>query len=259
MQFYFRKKVKNKEIKSIALIFFLFFSLVIGCPGLKAYPLQVGERLTYTVRLLGISVAEQTLEVKDIVEIDEHVAYHLSWELTTSGLIDWAFSLDERRDSFVDIDTLYPHKITIYYEEKGNLRENWIVLIDQETGVALIRNKENEQEETRLLSSPAFDIPSLIYWLRTQEMEVGKIFSFFLLEDSHLETYDEKIGRKVQVKVIKKEEVRIHNLTYLTFLCSEVGTDKIKIWFSVDEGHLPIKIEIGTNLGALTASLTKIE
>ncbi len=132
-------------------------------------------------------------------------------------------------------------------------------MIDQELGVALVKNKQNEQEETRLLSSPAFDIPSLIYWLRTQEMEVGKIFSFFLLEDSHLETYDEKIGRKVQGKVIKKEEVRIHNLTYLTFLCSEVGTDKIKIWFSVDEGHLPIKIEIGTNLGALTASLTKIE
>ena len=251
--------MKNKEIKSIALIFFLFFPLIIGCPELKAYPFQVGEKLIYTVKFLGISVAEQRLEVKDIVKINGHFAYHLSWRVKTLGLTDLLFPLDERRESFIDIDTLYPHKMTIYYEERGDLRKDWIILIDQESGVALVRNKQNEQEKTRLLSSPAFDIPSLIYWLRSQEMEVGKIFSLFLLEDSHLETYDEKIGRKVQVKVIKEEEVRIHNITYLTFLCSEVGTDKIKVWFSVNEGHLPIKIEIGTDLGALTAYLTKIE
>lgn len=251
--------MKNKEIKSIALIFFLFFPLVIGCPELRAYPFQMGEKLIYTVKFLGISVAEQTLEVKDIVRINGHFAYHLFWRIKNLDWTDSFFSLDERRESFIDIDTLYPHKITIHYEERGNLRKDWIIEIDQESGVALIRNKENEQEETRLLSSPAFDIPSLIYWLRTQEMEVGEIFSLFLLEDSHLETYDEKIGRKVRVKVVKKEEVRIHNLTYLAFLCSEVGSDKIKVWFSVDEGHLPIKIEIGTDLGALTAYLTKIE
>jgi len=219
----------------------------------------MGEKLIYTVKFLGISVGEQTLEVKDIVKINGHFAYHLFWRVKTLGWTDLLFAFDERRESFMDIDTLYPHKITIYYEERGNLRKDWIIEIDQESGVALIRNRENEQKKTRLLSSPAFDIPSLIYWLRTQEMEVGKIFSLFLLEDSYLETYDEKIGRKVRVRVVKKEEVRIHNLTYLTFLCSEVGSDKIKVWFSVDEGHLPIKIEIGTDLGALTAYLTKIE
>ncbi len=251
--------MKNKEIKSIALIFFMFFPLVVGSPELKAHPFQVGEKLVYTVKFLGISVGEQTLEVKDIVKINGHFAYHLLWRVKTLGWTNLLFSLDERRESFIDIDTLYPHKMTIYYEERGDLRKDWIILIDQESGVALITNKKNEQQETRLLSSPIFDIPSLIYWLRTQEMEVGKIFSLFLLEDSHLETYDEKIGGKMRVKVVKKEEVRIHNLTYLTFLCSEVGSDKIKVWFSVDEGHLPIKIEIGTDLGALTAYLTKIE
>ena len=251
--------MKNKEIKSTALIFILFFPLVIGCPELKAYPFQMGEKLIYTVKLSLFTVGKQILEVKDIVKINGYFAYHLFWRVKTLGWTDLLFALDERRESFIDIDTLYPHKITIYYEERGNLRKDWIVEIDQESGVALIRNKENEQEKTRLFSSPIFDILSLIYWLRTQEMEVGQIFSLFLLEDSHLETYDEKIGRKVRIKVVKKEEVRIHNLTYLTFLCSEVGSDKIKVWFSVDEGHLPIKIEIGTDLGALTAYLTKIE
>jgi len=248
--------MKKKLAKRIALIL-LFFA--IACLELGAHPFKIGEKLTYTVKIWGISVAEQTLEVKDIVKINGHFAYHLFWRVKTLGLTDLLFPLDERRESFIDIDTLYPHKITIYYEEKGNLRKDWIILIDQESGVALIRDNENKQEETRLLSSPTFDIPSLIYWLRTQELGVGEVFSLFLLEDSHLETYDEKIGRKVRVKVVKKEEVRIHNLTYLTFLCSEVGSDKIKVWFSVDEGHLPIKIEIGTNLGALTAYLTKIE
>lgn len=250
--------MKNKEIKCIALIFFLFFPLAIGSPKLKDYPFQVGEKLVYTVKLLGISVGEQTLEVKDIVKINGHFAYHLFWRIKTSGLADLFYPLDERRESFIDIDTLYPRKITIYYQKGGNVLRDWIVEIDQESGIALI-SKEDEQKETKLLSSPIFDIPSLIYWLRTQKLAVGKVFSFFLLEDSHLETYDPKIGRKVWVKVVKKEEVRIHNLTYLTFLCSEIGSDRIKVWFSVDEGHLPVKIEIGTDIGALTALLTKIE
>ncbi len=251
--------MKNKEIKAIALIFFLFFSLVIGCPELKAYPFQVGEKLTYTVKLAGIPVGEQTLEVKDIVQINEHFAYHLSSRVETSGPIGRLFPLDDRRESFIDTDTLYPCKITIYYEKGGNLLKDWTIEIDQESGVALIRDNENKQEETRLLPSPTFDIPSLIYWLRTRELGVGKVFSLFLLEDSHLESRQEKIGREVQVRVVKKEEIRIHDLTYLAFLCSEVGLDKIKVWFSVDEGHLPIKIQIGTGLGALTAYLTKIE
>lgn len=250
--------MKNKKIKWIALIFLLFFPLAIGSPKLKVYPFQVGEKLIYTVKFLGISVGEQTLEVKDIVKINGHFAYHLSWRIRTSGWADLFYPLDDRRESFIDIDTLYPHKITIYYQERGNVLRDWIVEIDQESGVALI-SKKNEQKETRLLSSPAFDIPSLIYWLRTQKLAVGEVFSFFLLEDSHLETYDEKIGRKVWVKVVKKEEVRIRNLTYSTFLCSEVDSDKIKVWFSVDKGHLPVKIEIGTGLGALTAYLIKIE
>jgi len=248
--------MKKKLAKRIALML-LFFA--IACMELEAHPFKVGEKLTYTVKLFLFPVGEQILEVKEITQINGQLTYHLFWRVKTLGWTDLFFSLDERRESFIDIDTLYPHKITIYYEERGNLRKDWIILIDQESGVALIRNKENEQEKTKLLSSPAFDIPSLIYWLRSQEMKVGEIFSLFLLEDSHLETYDEKIGRKVQVKVVKKEEVRIHNLTYLTFLCSEVGSDKIKVWFSVDEGHLPIKIEIHTDLGALTAYLTKIE
>ena len=250
--------MKNKKIKYVALIFFLFFPLAIGSPKLKVYPFQVGEKLVYTVKLWGMSVGKQTLEVKDIVKINGHSAYHLSWSLETSGLADFFYPLEEKRESFIDIDTLYPHKITIYYQEGGNVLRDWIVEIDQESGVALI-SKENEQKETRLLSSPALDIPSLIYWLRTQKLAVGEEFSFFLLEDGHLETYEEKIGRKVWVKVVKKEEVRIDNLTYLTFLCSEVASDRIKVWFSVDERHLPVKIEIGTDLGALTAYLIEIE
>jgi len=46
---------------------------------------------------------------------------------------------------------------------------------------------------------------------------------------------------------------------HLAFLCSEVGSDKIKIWFSADKNRLPLKIETDITIGTLTSKLVKIE
>ena len=74
-----------------------------------------------------------------------------------------------------------------------------------------------------------------------------KVFSLFLLEDGNL--------RGIKIKVIKQEKVKLNKENYLAFLCSEVGSDKIKIWFSSDKRHLPIKIEVATDIGIITSYL----
>ncbi len=231
----------------------------------------LGEKLIYDVKwsgtsllakiLSGKSVGELILEVKEkLTQTNGQSVYLFSWKLRTAGIYSWFFSWDEKRENFVDGDTLWPYRVTIYRKEGSNPLKDWVIEIDQKIGEALIRNEKNGQEYTKLFSSPVFDIPSLIYWLRTQKLEIGREFPFFLLEDESPEACKKRIGEEVQIKVLKKEEVLIHDETYSAFLCKEVGSGKIKVWFWEDEGYLPVKIEVDVGEGTfITASLNRGE
>jgi len=259
--------MREKEIKRIGLVlcFLLFFVISSGRVG--AYPFKLGEKLIYTIKWSGVpllvkvlpgTVGKLVLEVEEkLTQTNGQPAYLFSWELGTAGIYSLLFSLDERRESYVDIDTFCSYKVTIYYKEGKNLLKDWVIEIDQKIGEALIRDKKNGQEETRLLSLPVFDIPSLIYWLRTQELEAGKVFSLFLFEDERLRDWKEKVERKIQIKVTRKEEIDICDESYSTFLCEEVGSGKIKVWFSADERYLPVKIEYDIGGTVITACLDK--
>ena len=260
--------MREKEIKRIGLIlcFLLFFVISSGRVG--AYPFKPGEKLIYTIKWSGTplllkvlpgTVGELVLEVEEkLTQTNGQPAYLFSWKLETAGIYSLLFSLDERRESYVDIDTFCSYRVAIYYKEGKDILKDWVIEIDNKTGEALIKDEKNEREETRLLSSlPVFDIPFLIYWLRTQELEVGKVFSLFLFEDERLRDWKEKVERKIQIEVTRKEEIDICDGPCLTFLCEEVGSEKIKIWFSEDKEHLPVKIEYDIRGTIITACLDK--
>ena len=236
--------MKRKLAKRIALIL-LFFA--IACLELGAHPFKIGEKLTYTVKLFLFSVGEQILEVKEITQINGQLTYHLCSRVETSGWADLLFSYNHKLESFVDVDTLYPCQIRSYAQEEDSPPKEIIVQIDQKKGVAFIENRATEKKWERKLSTTTLDITSLIYWLRNQELKVGQIFSFLLLEDTSL--------RPIKIEVVKKEKVG----NDLAFLCSEVGSGKIKIWFSADKNHLPLRIETDVTVGTLTSKLVKIE
>lgn len=237
--------MKKKLAKRIALIL-LFFA--IACTELGAHPFKVGEKLTYTVKLSILRVGKQVLEVKKTVQINGQLTYHLYSSAKTSGLTGFFLPHDYRLESFVDVDTLYPCQIKSYAQEGNSRSKDIIVKIDQKKGIASMEDRAIEKKWERKLSTTTLDMTSLIYWLRNQELKVGQIFSFLLLEDISL--------RPIKIEVVKKEKVRNH----LAFLCSEVGSDEIKIWFSADKNRLPLKIETGIATGVvLTSYLIKIE
>ncbi len=236
--------MKKNLLKRIALIL-LFFA--IACLELGANPFKIGEKLTYTVKLFLFSVGEQILEVKEITQINGQPTYHLYLRVRTSGWADLLFSYNHRLESFVDVDTLYPYQVKSYVQEGDSPPKDVIVQIDQKKDIASIENRATEKKWEIKLSTTPLDITSLIYWLRNQELKVGQIFSFLLLEDTSL--------RPIKIEVVKKEKVG----NDLAFLCSEVGSGKIKIWFSADKNHLPLRIETDITVGTLTSKLVKIE
>lgn len=244
-----KDRMKNKKIVWIALLLFFLFPLIIGFSKLEAHPFKVGEKLTYKVKLWGIPVGEQVLEIKGIVPMNEGPTYHLYSKVNTSGWADFLLSRSYSVESLVDIDTLYPYEVRNYAREGNSPPKEIIAKIDQEKGVVLFEDRGIKRKWERELSALAIDTISLIYWLRSKSLQVGDEFSFSLLEDSSLRT--------IKIKVVKKEKIE----GSLAFLCSEVDSDKIKVWLSVDERHLPlrIKVDLGGALPSLSSYLISIE
>ncbi|MCD6473003.1 DUF3108 domain-containing protein [Candidatus Aerophobetes bacterium] len=231
---------------------FLFFLLFIIVGKGNAYSIKVGEKLIYRATLGGFYIGKGLLQIKQITQIKGKSVYHFISETKSSDFVSLLYPLDDRMESFADVETLYSHQLIIYYQE-GYLRKNKIVVdIDLEKGTALTEEKEGKKRKWKKeFSLPLFDTVSLIYWLRLQKLEVGKVFSFSLIEGSKV--------RKIKIKVIKEEKISILEDTYSAILCSEIDSNnKAKnrdIWFSTTDEHLPLKLQTKISLGTLTLHL----
>ena len=242
--------MKGRSLARIGLVFYFFLLLVTPGRGEKIHPFKPGEKLTYRVKIFGLPVGQEVLEIKDVVSIDGEPTYPLFWRVRIVDPFSLLYHFDDTIESFVDVKTLYPRLVRFHFEE-GNRIKDREVQLDQTEGVALIKDWKGEFK--REFSLPAMDTVSLIYWLRAQDLWVGKSFSLSLIEGRN--------PRKVEIKVLRKEEVTTYSGNYSAFLCSEVTSDKteVKLWISDDERHLPVKFQAETSIGTLTASLTNIE
>ncbi|MFQ5835885.1 MAG: DUF3108 domain-containing protein [bacterium] len=242
--------MKGKRIARIGLVFYFFLLLVAAGKGEKIQPFKPGEKLTYRVKIFGLPVGEETLEIKDAVQIDGYLTYPLFWRVRIIDPFSLLYHFDYTIESFVDVNTLYPRLVRFHFEEGSRIKDREIRL-DQAEGIALIKDWRGEFK--REFSVPAMDTVSLIYWLRAQDLRVGKSFSLSLIEGRN--------PRKIEIKVLRKEEVTTYSGNYSAFLCSEVASDKteVKLWISDDERHLPVKFQAETSIGTLTAYLVSIE
>lgn len=242
--------MKGRSLARIGLVFYVFLLLVAVGRGEKTEPFEPGEKLTYRVKIFGLPVGEQTLEIKDGVEIEGYLTYPLFWRVRIVEPFSLLYHFEHTIESFVDVNTLYPRLVRFHFEE-GSLIRDQEFRLDQTEGIALIKDWDGEFK--REFSLPAMDAVSLVYWLRAQDLRVGKSFSLSYIEGRNL--------RKIEIKVFEKEEVTTYRGNYSAFLCSEVGSDKpeIKLWISDDERHLPVKFQAPISIGTLTAHLTNIE
>jgi len=236
--------LRNNKFK--LLICFLFFFLLISLPGIS-HSFKVGEKLVYNVKLLGFPIAEQELEVKNITEVNGYPTYLFISHTTGSNFFSLFLNLEDRIESFADLKTLYPRMIKINIHE-GSRQETVNILIDLENKLATFKNLKKNKEWEREISYPFLDIISLVYWLRDQQLIVGKVFTILLADTCGL--------KKVKIEVIGTEKVYTYRGVYNALVCKEItdGTG-IKMWFSTDDRCLPLQIQISTPLGFLIAIL----
>ncbi len=213
------------------------------------YSLPLNEAMTYKVKALGLSIAEQKNLTRGIVDLDGKKAVNIFSEIKTSPWIKM-YEIDNTMETFIDPVTLSPLK----YQEKAN-EKDWraientyfepgLMKYDSVRGKELDKKKSGEHAFTEWPQ----DELSMVYYVRQLPLEEGKSFNINACVDMALEPAVIKVEKKTRLKTI-------HGKKEVFYITSTLGESKF--YLGVDPPHIPYRFEVKLNFGGIKAFLTE--
>ncbi|MBI4398441.1 MAG: DUF3108 domain-containing protein [Candidatus Omnitrophica bacterium] len=210
-------------------------------PGLKKLP--VGERLTFSIRWLGLEAGRTEVTIKDIVKINGRDCYHIEAFSHTTYLLDLLFRIRDYHDSFMDVEEFYSHRFLKKASEGAHTYDETNDFDYAQNKAFYVNRKKNHTKVTEL-PGKVQDIVSVSYWFRTQDVEVGKGYKTFLHSDEK--------NYEVTIHVLKKDHFNIDGKTIPMMVIepkARRGTKVFtrghaKIWVTDDGERLPLFAEL---------------
>ena len=207
--------------------------------------IRVGEELIYKAKFAGLVAGKQIIAIDKETRLNDQKVFHVRSESQTGGLFGRLYHFLDHKESYITTDKLFPIRHTKYLEDR-DYRANVEVNFDQKNGkVYYVKNKKHDDFSA---SVGIQDELSMIFFVRTKKLEVGKQYQFPLfvrgkpqhvtLNVSKRETLKTKIGPK---RTIALETSHGH-----------------RIWLTDDNLRIPVRIEAKLRFGKLTGTLEKI-
>lgn len=234
-------------MQRLLIIFTLLFSLNYS----QNIPFKVGEHLTYTLRFNVIKMGRGSLSVESIDSISGVQSYHIKFKVKTNKFADKIFRVRDQIDIWINKNDLTTQKINKQINE-GKYHRKYHTSIDYNNLIA-ITNKDTIE-----INGAVRDPYSLLYYFRTIPLIVGQILDFT--------TFDNKKLTDFQVIIDGKETVITPAGKFPCIIVKPFREGKtllknegdMKIWFSDDELHLPVQIQIKLKFGSMLLQLKTI-
>ena len=155
-------------------------------------PFQIGEKLTYAVRVGPLGKGTAVAELLNVDTVRGKLVYHSVLRITGSMLF---FKVRDNYESWFDPNTLVSMR---YHQDidQGTYERDRKYEIFAERGVY----QENDKPEVPTVELP-LDDGAFLYFLRTIPLEVGKTYSF--------NRYFKPDRNPVRVTVVRKERIRV--------------------------------------------------
>ena len=156
------------------------------------------------------------------------------------------YRFDNRSDSFIHSKNFYPlrYKKTI---KDGGYSGSIAVNFDPINKVARVL-KNNQHTELHIPAGIQDEL-SIIYLLRTKEIEVGQRYEFPALIGTE--------ALKASVSVLRIERLKTALGTLRTIVVKTIPSG-FTMWLTDDSARVPVKIEASTKLGKLAFNLKEI-
>src|SRR4051812_34396632 len=231
-------------------------------------PFERGEELTYRAEftrglLRGVDVAE--FHFKSVSEnvargADESIVLRLTADVVSKGLFARiaGFKLHQHVESTADVEpftALHTDKV----EETGKRSRVLEAEFDHKTKKVIWREKSpNPQGGAFDFDEPIQDVLTVIYYLRTQKLEVGKSFDVPVTDAGKVcrLTVTAKEEKEIDTALGKLKAIRIEPALFGdTALVRTRG--QLSIWITQDERRLPVRAQLKVDLGTFDIKLKR--
>ncbi|MBI5418107.1 DUF3108 domain-containing protein [Candidatus Poribacteria bacterium] len=211
--------------------------------------LHIGECLSYKIFWMNFHAGDTVMKVEEDAFQNGEKCYKLVTETYSSRYVSFFYPVKDRVTSMVDKKKFLPY----VYEKslnEGNYREKKVIKFDYIKGEAT--DKDSIYKIPKWVQDPF----SAIYYFRNLPLEIDKDVSF--------DVFDGEKNFKLLIKVIKKETIKVPAGIFNTIKIEPIVAGakglfkhegKIYVWVSDDEKRIPVLIESGVLIGAISVQL----
>jgi hypothetical protein len=241
-----------------------------------ALPFSSGEELIYQAEfnrglLRGIDVAEFRFKVTSVPVISRGITAEdlavlgLVGDVTSKGLFPRiaGFRFHEHVESTVDPAAFTVLRTSKFEEQGKRVRASEAVFDHEARKVTWTERDPNQTQPPRItaldFSEPIQDILTVIYFLRTQKLEVGKSFDVPLSDSGRVYRFSVAVVERKQFKTVlgRVDAVRIDPALFgENGLVRSRGS--LSIWITDDSRRLPVKAQLKVDIGTFDIKLKRV-
>lgn len=219
---------------------------------------QEGERLTfrvyYNMSFIWINGGNAEFTVKPEV-VNNRDVYHVTGVGKTANSFEWFYKVSDVYESYVDKETLLPMKFVRNVNE-GNIKFCNDVAFNHDKCVAI------SDKQAFTIPKNTQDVLSSMYYARNvnyNKYKPGDKIPFTMFLDKQV--------YNLYIKYIGKERITTRMGTFNAIKISPLlieGTifkdgNKMTIWLSDDDNHLPVRVESPILIGSVKIDLMEYE
>jgi hypothetical protein len=232
-------------------------------------PFERGEELIYQGEftrglLRGVDVAE--FRFKAVSEniargADDVTVIRLTGDVVSRGLFTRiaGFKFHQHVESTVDVE---PFRVlrTDKVEEQGKRKRVLDAVYDHEKNRVLWREvSPNPQAGYFDFSEPIQDVLTVIYYLRTQKLEVGKSFDVPVTDAGRVFTLSVAVLERKEIDTVlgRVNAIRIEPALFGDNAAVR-AKGKLSIWVTEDARRLPVRAQLKVDMGTFDIKLKQV-
>lgn len=211
---------------------------------------QLNFRVYYNLNFVWVPAGEANFTTTQETWNGRQV-FHITGDGRTYKSYDWIFRVRDKYETFLDTETLLPYKFIRNVDEGGHKFTNHVVF-DQAQGKAVSGTKNFTVPKC------VQDVLSAIYYARNINYNSYKAgakipFSMFL-DDQVYNLYIRYLGKeKIKTKYGTFNAIKISPLLIKGTIFE--GGEKMAVWVSDDENHIPLRVDSPILVGSIKVDM----
>jgi Protein of unknown function (DUF3108) len=226
----------------------VLFAVTAAIAGPADETFAKGETLDYTLTWMKVTGGTGRMTIAPAADDSQ---YRITSVAKSSGSLSRFFKVRDEIETTIARSDFSTLRYVKHLDERGDTMEEVTTIED---GVASRKRKKIRKTP---VPRPVFDPISVIYYFRTLELAPGKSYEMNLISDGKLYT--------VHARVVRREPVQTPAGTFNALLVEPQMAsggvqreERLFIWYSDDERHLPVRIRTEVKFGSVTATLKSV-